>query len=337
MSSSRRDFLSLAAVSWLSTKAGSLVDLVAPQTASLRWHRVGVDAWVVQNGGGNTTVLVDQGRAIVVDVKVAGVGRVLAGEIAARIGPVESVLLTHHHYDHAGGLHGFAGRPIIAQANASARIRTDTIASIASAKADPKAAAQGILKSLAADFEYPTTPTSSKVVERFISWLPDADPDQLLPTRAVENRESTLLAKSTLDLAHIGPGHTDNDLFMFDPRRDLLATGDLLFDRHHPYIDVGAGASTTGWQRSIAAMLKIAGPKTRIVSGHGRVVDRSGLTDQSNYFDQLRDLVAKKRAAGQTREDVTKTPVAQFAAGFHFGDLWSQNLGVLFDELADGS
>lgn len=327
----RRDFLTSAAASWLAIR-GVPRPPSARAANRLQWHSISDGAWMVEHGGGNVTVLAGRAGAVIVDTKMPSVGTVLAEAIEAKVGRVETVVLTHHHGDHAGGVHGFPGRAVVAQANATERIRVDSVDTIGRAKREPQALAQGLVRALTTDFGYQPAPALDRAAADFVGWLADARVEALLPTHPVATAETVGQARA-IEVVHVGPGHTDNDVFVHDRQRDLIAVGDLLFDRHHPFIDDDAGATTLGWQRTLAAILERAGPATKIVSGHGRVVDRAGLAAQATYFERVRALVDQARREGRDRAAVVALPNTAFP-GFGFADLWPDVLGVLFDELA---
>ena len=46
-----------------------------------------------------------------------------------------------------------------------------------------------------------------------------------------------------VQLRHLGAGHTDNDIIAFLPDRNVIHTGDLLFRKVYPYMDIGGGAT----------------------------------------------------------------------------------------------
>lgn len=326
---SRRDILALGAAVSL-----GLVRRAPAAPVRLVWHRLPRGGWMIEHGGGNTTVLAERGKVVVVDVKMPAVGGVLAEEIVRRVGPIDTVILTHHHGDHAGGLLAFAGRPAYAQTKAAARIRADTTRLMARVAADAEGVTRNILKSLATDFGVPTTAAATKLVEGYVGTIAGADAGRFQPTAAVEDR-GTPAGVEAVELIHTGPGHTDNDIFVHHAGRDLLIAGDLLFERHHPFLDVDAGATSAGWQRALTEAIARCGPRTTVVSGHGRVVGRAALAAQSAYFDQLRDLVGAARAAGRSREEIVTTPPGAFGS-YGFLDGWPENLGKIFDELARG-
>jgi hypothetical protein len=57
------------------------------------------------------------------------------------------------------------------------------------------------------------------------------------------------------------------------------------------------------------------------------------LEEQAVYFERLRDLVARERAAGRSREEIVKLPNSLFP-DYGFVGEWPDNLGIAFDELS---
>jgi glyoxylase-like metal-dependent hydrolase (beta-lactamase superfamily II) len=298
----------------------------------LEWHLIGEDAWMVQGGGGNTTVLVEAGGAVVVDLKLGGVGLALHRQIQERLSPVHSVIITHHHGDHAAGFHAFPSVPGYVQRAAAERIRLDTARLSSRAQERPEAVVDELFASLERDFRYRRSPETEPEVRAFVDWIASANPNAQVPTQSVGEKRVVRVGRSVLELTHPGPAHTDNDLFVFERRRNLLVTGDLLFHHHHPFVDVAAGATTAGWERALDLLLATARPDTIIVSGHGAATDRASLLEQKRYFQVARQLVRRERRAGRSREDIVALPNREFA-DYRFDDLWPENLGILYDEL----
>lgn len=299
----------------------------------LKWSALGRNAWVVERGGGNATVLSAEGGAIVIDLKLGGVGYALERDVRARIGPVQAVIMSHHHADHTEGLSAFTVDRCYAHRAAAPRIARDMAQTSDAARANPTRLIDRTFADLARDFDYPRTTTSEADIRRFVSWAEGANGNARTPTGLLEGESTLRFGATELELVHAGPAHTDNDVFIVDRRRNLLITGDLLFHRHHPFIDKEAGATTTGWQRVIDRMVAAGPADATVVPGHGSVTGLAALREQSRYFEIVRGLVDRERRAGRTRKEIAAMPSTEFP-GFGFADLWSQNLGVAFDETA---
>lgn len=304
---------------------------MSDDSSPLRWSAIGPDAWVVQRGGGNTTVLREPGGAVVVDLKLGGVGDVLARDIRARVGAIQAVIITHHHADHSEGLSGFDVERSYIHRAGPARIRADFARTTAAARANADGLVDRIFADLARDFEYPRTPATEADVRRFVTWASQAGPEAQAPTDLIGDTTTLRVGRTALEVVHVGPAHTDNDVYVVDRRRSLLITGDLVFHRHHPFIDVDAGATTVGWQRAVAQVAAAAPAGSTLVPGHGPVTDMAALTAQSRYFEAVRRLVAQDRRAGRTKKEITSRPNTLFP-DWAFADLWESNLGILYDE-----
>ncbi|MEP6731802.1 MAG: MBL fold metallo-hydrolase [bacterium] len=334
---SRRHFLidavRMAAVARLAPLAVSNIPQPHVRTASFfRWERVHDDAWVVFNGGGNVLVIADPSGAIVIDSKELGMGQSLHDEIVARHGRIAAVVITHHHEDHSGGYGAFTNVRGIAHGSALPRIRAKAARVIERARREPAQLADGILKSLNSDFDVPRTTESERVVSQEIASFAAAAPDGMVPAESLTDRSELRIGETVLELAHAGPAHTDNDIIVRDRRRNLLHAGDLLFHRMHPFIDVSAGGNTPGWQRALDDVGTKCDGNTTVIAGHGAIGRRAALDEQRDYFSRLRDTVERARREGRTREEILKLPNDAFPA-YGFADGWSENLGVILDEL----
>jgi len=108
-----------------------------------------------------------------------------------------------------------------------------------------------------------------------------------------------------VQLIPVPVAHTDGDTMVRFPVSDVLMTGDFYRSVGYPNIDRNNGGSLKGMLEGLNAVINAAGPGTKIIPGHGPVVDRTGVTAHRDMIVALRDRVAPMVAQGKTVEDVT--------------------------------
>lgn len=182
----------------------------------LTTKKVKDNIYVVEGGGGNSTVIIGQTGVIVVDAKnTQADGKQLLEEIGKLTNkPLTTVILTHSDPDHVRGLAAFPRNlTIIAHENDKKEIEQDL--AMGGAKSPPR--------------EY-------------------------LPNRIVtQPSESMTIDGVRMTLIHIAPAHTSGDLAVYLPDDRVVASGDLLGDGD-PVLHLEKNGSSDGWIRFVSAL-----------------------------------------------------------------------------------
>jgi cyclase len=259
------------------------------------------DLHVIQGPGGNIAVLTGPDGLTVVDSGVPMRAKDIF-ETVKRVGgkPVLRLINTHWHFDHAGGNEVFAGAGAMVLATAATRKRLST----------------------------------EQYTEVFKMKTP-ASPAIALPILTADELELHV-GSEVLHLTAVPPAHTDGDLVVHFPSHDVIHTGDLFSNGLYPNID----ASSLGWIGGMIAaadrILKLAGPKTRIIPGHGPMGTAAELTAFRKMLVTVHDRLAPMLDAGKTiNEAIAARPTSDLDAvwgkGFFTGGMFTR---VVYDGLA---
>jgi len=321
----RRDFLALSlgmAVGVAASPRRALARLVEGEYFD--WKSIAGGTWVAHGEGGNVLLLVGQGEAIVVDAKNCGFGGALRREAELLGAPVRTLINTHHHGDHTGGNHAFAGdAKMIAHANLVPRIPANI--------ERYRGSAANAIRQLDSSTK-PGAAEIAREAEALVEDFPDAKafaPGTPLDIQPGSPEERTI-AGADVELHYFGPGHTDNDVVVLLPKLNIIHCGDLLFNKWWPYIDPLGGGNTAGWLACVEAILPLVNDKTIVVPGHGEVGDRSAIQRQIDFFRDMRARAAKAVADGTSREDFLKLDPSEYKA--YEPRIRQITLGGLYDE-----
>jgi cyclase len=280
----------------LIAKIGPIMAIIRIETAEL-----GSGFHLIQGPGGNIAVLGGPEGLTVVDSGVPARAKDIL-ETVKRVGgkPVSRLINTHWHFDHAGGNEVFAkaGAAIVATEATRKRLATDQYTEV---------------------FKM-TTPAS---------------PALALPSLTF-NEAELHVGGDVLHLTAVPPAHTDGDLIVHFPSRDVIHTGDLFSNGIYPNID----ASSRGWIGGMIAaadvILKLAGPKTRIIPGHGPLATPDDLAAFRKMLVTVHNRLASLLDAGKsTQEAIAARPTsdldAKWGKGFFPGGMFTR---VAYDGLA---
>ena len=238
------------------------------------------DFWTLEGAGGTISVLSGPDGVLLVDSQFAPLTDKLVAAIR-RVSdrPIRFLVDTHVHPDHTGGNANFAklGATIFARDQLRWRLE------------HPAPAADGTPGEPAPELALPVVTYNAS-----LSIHIDNEDVRLLPVEAA---------------------HTDGDTVISFPHHDILAVGDIFRSVGYPYADLASGGSLAGILEGLSEIVDRAGPATKIIPGHGPIVNRDAVLAQRDMILALRAKVQKMVEQGMTLEQVIAArPTADFDA-----------------------
>jgi len=113
----------------------------------------------------------------------------------------------------------------------------------------------------------------------------------------------------TVELIPVRAAHTGGDTIVRFVNADVIMIGDFYRNFGYPFIDTNNGGSLKGALEGLELTMKIAGPTTRLIPGHGTYINR---TDVIPYRDMMLDVQRKVQqliAQGKTLQEVLAAKV----------------------------
>ena len=253
----------------------------------VRAERVAEGVYVLTGSGGNITVAAGPDGALLVDAGLVQQGaKVVAAVRALTSQPIRYVIDSHFHFDHAEGNAALAraGAVVVAHRNVRRRLATPHVVDVVT-------------------YEQPAAP-------------PDG-----LPAVTFTDSVTLHLNGDTVTAFHVPRAHTDGDAVVHFRRANVVHMGDLFMaPTRYPYIHLEAGGSIDGLVAAVERALAVSDERTRVVPGHGPVVDRAALRAYRDVLVAVRDRVRRRVAAGATLQDVLAArPSSEFDARYGTG------------------
>jgi len=260
-------FLAATALAVLAVSAGAQ----APDFSKveIKTTKITNNFYALEGQGGRIGVLAGPDGVLMVDGQFAP----LTEKIVAAIKqispqPIRFLVNTHVHGDHTGGNENFAKLGAIIYSRPQLRDRL----------AHPRPNAQG------------NTPRPA--------------PEMALPKVTYNGRTTWHMNGETVELIAIPQAHTDGDTLVRFPANDVIMTGDFYRSVAYPNIDRNNGGSLNGMINGLGTVIGLAGPNTKILPGHGPIVDRNAVVDHRDMMLGVRDAVAKLIREGKSEQEV---------------------------------
>jgi glyoxylase-like metal-dependent hydrolase (beta-lactamase superfamily II) len=125
-------------------------------------------------------------------------------------------------------------------------------------------------------------------------------------------------------LIPVPAAHTDGDTMVYFPNANVIMTGDFYRSTGYPNIDRANGGTMNGMLAGFDAIVALARADTKIVPGHGAVVDKTAGRRAQAMMMAVRDKVAALVRQNKTQEEVRRVEadcrVRRQGHGRHSGD-----------------
>ncbi len=93
-----------------------------------------------------------------------------------------------------------------------------------------------------------------------------------------------------IDLIPVRAAHTGGDTMIRFENANVIMIGDFYRNFGYPYIDTANGGSLKGMLEGLDLTIRLAGPDTKLIPGHGTIITRNDLIP---YRDMIRAVGAK--------------------------------------------
>jgi glyoxylase-like metal-dependent hydrolase (beta-lactamase superfamily II) len=299
---SRRSFCICCAVAaglgttrgWLNpaeafTEARNIVDTIRDFAATMpiQIHKLRGNVTVIEGSGGNIAVLTGDDGKVFVDAGITPTRpRILEAVNSLSRDPIKHLINTHWHFDHTDGNQWLSeeGAAILAHENTHKHL-------LSTQRVEDW------------DYTFPSPPLAA------------------VPTEVFSSDKRIGINRSTLNLKHYGPAHTDSDISVSFAEADILHCGDTYWNRIYPFIDYSTGGNIDGMIKAAEQNIAAAGSKTIVIPGHNLPNRASAVSNKDEliaYRDMLvaiRQKVAMLKRSGRSLDEtIAAKPTEQFDA-----------------------
>jgi glyoxylase-like metal-dependent hydrolase (beta-lactamase superfamily II) len=119
----------------------------------------------------------------------------------------------------------------------------------------------------------------------------ETDPDRLhVLTYGMGQPIKIRMDGETADLIPLRAAHTGGDTIVRFEKADVIMIGDFFRNYGYPYVDSAHGGTFKGTLEALDALMRLAGPMTILVPGHGTVIH---VGDIAPYRNMILDVQAK--------------------------------------------
>jgi len=148
-----------------------------------------------------------------------------------------------------------------------------------------------------------------------------------------------------VELIPVRAAHTGGDTMIRFVNADAIMVGDFYRNFGYPFIDTNNGGSLKGALEALELTMKIAGPNTRLIPGHGTFINRTDIIPYRDMILAVQTKVQQLIGQGKTLQEVlaakvtspydAKVPGGLLPAG-NAGTSADRFVSMVYAQLKDG-
>ncbi len=112
-----------------------------------------------------------------------------------------------------------------------------------------------------------------------------------------------------VDLIPVRAAHTGGDTMIRFEKADVIMIGDFYRNYGYPFIDTNNGGTLKGALEALDQTMRIAGPNTKLVPGHGSIIHREDIVPYRDMILDVQSKVQKMIDQGKTVQEVLAAKV----------------------------
>jgi cyclase len=136
------------------------------------------------------------------------------------------------------------------------------------------------------------------------------EPEAMRPLLTYDGELTIHLNGEAIRVLHPARAHTDSDSIVLFPRANVLAMGDIFFNRFLPFLDVAGGGSIDGLIAAVNNALAMADERTIIIPGHGAVAHKADLVAYRDMLVSLRAGIVTAMRQHRSLEQIKQARLA---------------------------
>jgi glyoxylase-like metal-dependent hydrolase (beta-lactamase superfamily II) len=139
---------------------------------------------------------------------------------------------------------------------------------------------------------------------------PERDPARLpVVTYGMGDPVKVRVNGEIVDLIPVRAAHTGGDTMIRFENADVIMVGDFYRNYGYPFIDTSNGGTLKGALEALDATMALAGPNTKLVPGHGTIINRTDIVPYRDMILGVQASVRKLMAQGKTEQEILAAKV----------------------------
>lgn len=139
---------------------------------------------------------------------------------------------------------------------------------------------------------------------------PARDPARLpVVTYGMGDPVKLRLNGEVVDLIPVRAAHTGGDTMIRFENADVIMIGDFYRNYGYPFIDTNNGGTLEGALDALDTTMKLAGPNTKLIPGHGTIINRTDIVPYRDMILAVRSKVEQMISQGNSEQQVLAAKV----------------------------